>query len=111
MNKNKLNTFTTREQQALIDYLKFDVNDFNVTDLIISNNLPGLNLVLSSIDVKAETRKLKVEWNPDLVEELTYLQSFEEAQKAEEERKRLKRLRYKDRRKYIKMIEEWCGVK
>lgn len=83
-------------------------------------NIPEVNLTLTSIVVKAETTKLQTEfqreWTPSL-ERMTCFQPNDENSdflqffKEQEERKRIKKQRYKDRKKYIKMIEEWSGEK
>src|SRR5258706_8490445 len=71
----------------------------------VAYNIPTINLTLTSIEVKAEPRKMRAQWTPDLAQE----QIFEESQIELKDNRRVKRQRYKDRKMYIKMIEIWCG--
>lgn len=74
-------------------------------------NVPEVNLTLTSIEVKAETRKIQTRWTMAMWDEIVNMPSVQKISENYEMSKRVKRQRYKDRKMYVKLIEEWCGEK
>lgn len=79
------------------------------------DDIPTINLVLTSIPVTCKTRKLKVTWTPDFLQDLQYYNAMDNRIESHyndiQNRGIAKRQRYKDRKMYIAMIEEWSGDK
>jgi len=80
-----------------------------------TDNISTVNLQLTSVEVKATTKKLKVSWTPTMIQDLQYYEAMNPnveltAIYEQQERARIKKQRYKDRKIYIRMIEEWAGV-
>lgn len=95
----------------------------------------GINLHLSSIPVVCKTRKLRAQWTPELAQEIATLHSIDPTIEfigfntanfhghwtgieghitiilTEKQQNAIaKKRRYKDRKMYIKEIENWAGV-
>lgn len=80
-----------------------------------SDDIPTINLVLSSTTVSCETKKLRVMWTPEFNHDLQYYNAMDDqilsAINDIKNKGIAKRRRYKDRKMYIAMIEEWSGDK
>lgn len=92
-------------------YFNFD-EQTTTNNLIVSSDNSGyaIDLVLTSIPVVAETRKMRAQWTPELAQDLeVFSDASIELFRTYQEKAVAKRRRYKDRKIYIKMIEEWSG--
>jgi hypothetical protein len=82
---------------------------------IDGQEIPVINLGLTSTTVTCSIRKIKARWTPEITQDLEYLIAYDDEDtilyRQMMEREIIKRRRLKDRRKYIKLIEEWTGEK
>jgi len=78
-----------------------------------------IELELSSVPVVAETRRMRALWTPELAQDLHAFQNVEighelthmwQDMQIRIEKSIAKRSRYKDRRIYIKEIEDWADI-
>lgn len=73
-----------------------------------------INLVLTSVKVECEPRKIRAEWTPTIVDDLRYFEAFDpssEVVTAYKVKQRIRQQKRKDRRAYIEEIESWVGQK
>lgn len=101
-------------------YFIFDQSSSTNELIVDSDNSPyAVDLTLTSINVVGETRRMRATWT---VEDVQNLQTFQyqpfdfseesiRIHRSFVEKATAKRRRYKDRKMYIKMLEEWSGEK
>jgi hypothetical protein len=78
------------------------------------NSIPTIDLKLSSTTVSCGSAKLRTSWEPELTADLHAYYSMDVASEFRAidykvKRTAEKRRRYKDRKIYIKLLEEWSG--
>jgi len=90
-------------------------NNSNYISSVDGIEIPVINLVLTSVNVVVETKKLKTRWTPEIIQDIEYMVGFDDEDSSiyreMMEKEIVKRRRMKDRRKYIKLIEDWTGEK
>jgi uncharacterized protein YnzC (UPF0291/DUF896 family) len=73
-----------------------------------------INLVLTSIKVECEPRKIRAEWTPTMLDDLRYFEAIDPAGEvitSYKVKQRVRQQKRKERRAYIKEIEIWVGHK
>lgn len=104
MNEELESAFTVSEglSEWATNYI-VNCNDSDITN--------SVDLVLHSVEVTAATRMMRAIWTPQLAQDIAAMTFYNvDSFNEQKERARIKNQRRKDRKIYIKMIEEWAGV-
>lgn len=95
------------------DYLAGYTDRSLVTKEYVDAQIPVVEFNLVSIPVNVETRRIRANWTPELQQDLMAYHNIDAELELfklltwKQQRNTAKRRRYKDRKRYKKLLEEW----